>query len=137
MAEKYLEEIEEYVDAFKADSATDFCKLEKEIAVYYTILHYTRKAGNLKEEDVMLSSSQNNEHIGYKFYKSHYEKEEIVQDFKSICALRDSIGKMAKEKENLIQEGEYKEFCKDNSDNILCSDFVKDVIFPELVDVNL
>ena len=44
---------------------------------------------------------------------------------------------MAKEKENLIQEGEYKKFCKDNSDNILCSDFVKDVIFPELVDVNL
>ena len=137
LAKKYLEEIEEYVDAFKADSATDFCKLEKGIAVYYTILHYTRKAGNLKEEDVMLSSSQDNEHIGYKFYKSHYEKEEIVQDFKSICALRDSIGKMAKKKENLIQEGEYKEFCKDNSDNILCSDFVKDVIFPELVDVNL
>ncbi|WHA04770.1 hypothetical protein N3Z17_06000 [Candidatus Bandiella numerosa] len=137
LAEKYLEEIEEYVDAFKADSATDFCKLEKEIAVYYTILHYTRKAGNLKEEDVMLSSSQNNEHIGYKFYKSHYEKQVIVQDFKSICALRDSIEEMAKEKENLIQEGEYKKFCKDNSDNILCSDFVKDVIFPELVDVNL
>ena len=44
---------------------------------------------------------------------------------------------ISKIKENLIQEGEYKEFCKDNSDNILCSDFVKDVIFPELVDVNL
>ena len=133
LAKKYLEEIDEYVEDFQADSATGFCDLKKEMAIYYTILHYTRKADTLNEDDdVMLSSSDKKDHPGYEFYQKHYERQEIVQDFKSICALRKSIDEFAKE--NSIQEGEYQEFCQSHQNDVLCSDFVKDVMFPELVD---
>ena len=38
--------------------------------IYYTILHYTRKADTLNEDDdVMLSSSDKKDHPGYEFYQ--------------------------------------------------------------------
>jgi hypothetical protein len=135
LSKKYLEEIDEYVKNFKADPAAGFCNDLSRVN-FFSVLHYTRKAGNLQKEDEMSSSSNNKDHPGYKFYKKYYggDNKILILQFADICAMREDLQKY--KSANDVSEDSYKEICSSEkySGEPLCSDFVKDVFFPELVD---
>jgi hypothetical protein len=134
LAEKYLEEIDRYVNQFNPGESDDFCHNSNKVN-FFTVLHYVRKANQLKKDsDVMLSSSKDKEHIGYKFYQKYYNNNKIEKTFTEICDLRKNLQQY--KNDNYISKYSYEEICsrKEYSDELLCSDFVKDTFFPELVD---
>jgi hypothetical protein len=133
LAKKYLEEIGDYVNKFNPEEVSDFCLNLNKVS-FFAILHYTRKADTLNEDDEMLDSSNNKEHSGYKFYKKYYKGDNVEKIFADICAMRKDLQEY--KSANDVSEDRYKEICSSEqySGELLCSDFVKDVMFPELVD---
>jgi hypothetical protein len=125
-----LDEIEEQVNIFEIK---DFCDEDVESNIHYTILHYTRKVGKntLEKGDKLSELNRHKETDGYKFYETHYKEYKVKNDTKDICELRAVI---SKQDSDGITESNYKSFCNNSSEEPICSDFVKDVIFPELVD---
>jgi len=135
LAEKYLEEIDRYVNQFNPGESDDFCHNSNKVN-FFTVLHYVRKANQLQDNDMMLSSFKDKEHIGYKFYQKYYNNNnnKIEKTFTEICDLRKNLQQY--KSDNYISKDSYEEICsrKEYSDELLCSDFVKDTFFPELVD---
>ena len=133
LAEKYLEEIDEYVNKFNPGESDGFCDNSNKVN-FFTVLHYVRKANKLQDNDVMSSNHKNIEQPGYKFYQKYYNNNNIKKTFTEICDLRNDLQKY--KNDNHISKDSYQEICSRDkySNEPLCSDFVKDAFFPELVD---
>ena len=133
LAEKYLEEIDEYVNKFNPGESDDFCHNSNNVNLF-TVLHYVRKASQLQDNDVMSSNLKNIGQPGYKFYQKYYDNNNIKKTFTEICDLRNDLQQY--QRYNNISKDSYQEICSRDkySNEPLCSDFVKDAFFPELVD---
>ena len=130
----YLDEIEDYINNF-SEKNKDFCA-SNEKSSHFTVLHYLRNIDNLKkDQDILSAEDKDSDKSGGQWYQKYFEtknSKQINDTFKTICEMRQKISEF-KEK-NDIEENDYKEFCVDNANEPLCSTFVKDVLFPELVD---
>jgi hypothetical protein len=133
LKKEYLDEIEDNVENF--DTKVDFCTAEEDdIVNIYSIMHYTHNASKLIDDRKLAAPNKqkdiSQQSYGQQFYAKHFDKKQISNDKKQICGLRSEI------KYEFINIGqtEYKNFCNSHTDEPLCSDFVKDIIFPDLVE---